>query len=548
MIALGLAGGAMLLAGVAPAAASGNTTYYVSPAGSGSGCTQTTPCALSDPLGVAVSGDTIVMEGNDGSYGTSGAPLSAAIDVPSGVTLTGDTSQPIPVIYTTAGVGTDGTGTTVSYLDVEDSASSEWGLIGSATFNRLIVDAPNTDACFFEDTSTVTNTVCNGEWGIGANVTTGSWTVTLNNDTVVGSTNGLQMGLSSGDITYSLENTIVKATGGGGTDIDIGGPVHVTAQHSNYSSVDATRGATVTDPATMNNQMVAPDFVNAASDNFSELAASPTIGAGADDPSGDGPLDLAGALRDIGGRTDIGAYEYVYAPIVSNGTPSGITTTGGTVNATVNPNGATATYRLDYGTSASYGSSTTSQPLPIGANPQAIAVALSGLQPGATYHYRVVATNSSGTTDGADATFSTPPLPVITAFTQTRTRWRDGSAAATFARKRKATPVGTTFTATLNEPGTLTLSFARTISGRTAKGGACVTQTKKNRHRPRCTITEQDGTLSTSAHTAANTITFDGLLASGPRLAPGNYTVSALATAYGVSTSAQTLRFTIAKH
>src|SRR5205085_396899 len=41
---------------------------------------------------------------------------------------------------------------------------------------------------------------------------------------------------------------------------------------------------------------------------------------------------------------------------------------------------------------------------PVAVSPQEI----SGLQPGTTYHYRVVAENAEGTTEGPDKTFTTP--------------------------------------------------------------------------------------------------------------------------------------------
>ena len=37
--------------------------------------------------------------------------------------------------------------------------------------------------------------------------------------------------------------------------------------------------------------------------------------------------------------------------------------------------------------------------------------AVSGLAAGHTYHYRIVATNATGTTTGADSTFTTTPPP-----------------------------------------------------------------------------------------------------------------------------------------
>ena len=41
----------------------------------------------------------------------------------------------------------------------------------------------------------------------------------------------------------------------------------------------------------------------------------------------------------------------------------------------------------------------------------AVSADISGLTPGATYHYRLVATNASGTTAGDDRTFTATPAP-----------------------------------------------------------------------------------------------------------------------------------------
>lgn len=92
---------------------------------------------------------------------------------------------------------------------------------------------------------------------------------------------------------------------------------------------------------------------------------------------------------------------------------SDVTQTSATLHGTVNPNRADTTYRFEYGTTTSYG---TSVPLggadiPAGASPVAIERAVSGLQPDTTYHYRIVATNLVGTTNGTDHSFVTPPAP-----------------------------------------------------------------------------------------------------------------------------------------
>jgi hypothetical protein len=86
---------------------------------------------------------------------------------------------------------------------------------------------------------------------------------------------------------------------------------------------------------------------------------------------------------------------------------TGVTKEKATLHGTVNPEGLSTTYKFEYGTSKSYGTSIPSTPATIGSGKADVGVeaALSGLQLEQVYHYRVVATNSSGTTYGEDRTF-----------------------------------------------------------------------------------------------------------------------------------------------
>lgn len=81
------------------------------------------------------------------------------------------------------------------------------------------------------------------------------------------------------------------------------------------------------------------------------------------------------------------------------------------VKATVNPNYAATTYRFQYGPTASYGSETKEASLPADGQGHEVSAHLSGLVPGTEYHFRVVATNSIDTAEGADATFRTFEVP-----------------------------------------------------------------------------------------------------------------------------------------
>jgi hypothetical protein len=94
-------------------------------------------------------------------------------------------------------------------------------------------------------------------------------------------------------------------------------------------------------------------------------------------------------------------------PGATTGDASNITSTSATVSGTVNPNKEGTTYHFEYGTTTAYGSSTPDQG-PIGGNAGKSASAdLTQLAPSTTYHYRLVATNPSGTTQGTDKTFTT---------------------------------------------------------------------------------------------------------------------------------------------
>jgi hypothetical protein len=94
-------------------------------------------------------------------------------------------------------------------------------------------------------------------------------------------------------------------------------------------------------------------------------------------------------------------------PGVSTGLPSNLGASAAIVHGSIDPQGATTTYRVEYGTDTSYGQSTPDADAGSGTAGGSVGVALSGLQPGTTYHYRFVATNNGGTTPGEDQTLAT---------------------------------------------------------------------------------------------------------------------------------------------
>ncbi len=100
-------------------------------------------------------------------------------------------------------------------------------------------------------------------------------------------------------------------------------------------------------------------------------------------------------------------------PLVTTGAATAVEQTSATLHAEVNPNGAPTTYRFDVGMTAEYGSRWPASDAPVGADstPHALQLAVGGLLPGTTYHYRVVATSTSGVSNGSDQTFTTAGVP-----------------------------------------------------------------------------------------------------------------------------------------
>lgn len=94
-------------------------------------------------------------------------------------------------------------------------------------------------------------------------------------------------------------------------------------------------------------------------------------------------------------------------PAVGTGAATDVTTTGATLNGTVNPNGAATTASFEWGATTSYGETTPGQAVGAGTSAQAVSAALTGLAPCATYHYRATATSVGGAAAGEDATFET---------------------------------------------------------------------------------------------------------------------------------------------
>jgi hypothetical protein len=142
------------------------------------------------------------------------------------------------------------------------------------------------------------------------------------------------------------------------------------------------------------------------------LPGSPAIDAGDDTLTG---TDQRGLPRKSGMHVDIGAFELdgsaFLAPAVATatGTVTNLATgfSGGTLSTIVNPNGINCVLYIEYGVTTNYGAATAPVSVGCGTNDAPASIPLTGLMPGHTYHYRVVAVSPAGKTCGPDQTFTT---------------------------------------------------------------------------------------------------------------------------------------------
>ena len=95
-------------------------------------------------------------------------------------------------------------------------------------------------------------------------------------------------------------------------------------------------------------------------------------------------------------------------PTVVTTAATGITATGATLNGVITPNGASTTVSFNYGLTAAYGSTIAAVPSPVTGNtPTTVMGNVSGLSCNTLYHFRISGTNSAGTSNGNDMTFTT---------------------------------------------------------------------------------------------------------------------------------------------
>jgi hypothetical protein len=101
------------------------------------------------------------------------------------------------------------------------------------------------------------------------------------------------------------------------------------------------------------------------------------------------------------------------APSVETAPASSVGTDRATLNGSVNPNGQSTSWWFEYGTSTSYGLKTSTHNAGSGTRAIDVSAGLNRLSVGTTYHFRLVATNGTGTSYGGDQSFNTSAPPAV---------------------------------------------------------------------------------------------------------------------------------------
>jgi len=118
-------------------------------------------------------------------------------------------------------------------------------------------------------------------------------------------------------------------------------------------------------------------------------------------------LALLGATV-VAGLATQASVALAVVPTVATQSATGVMIQAATLRGTVNPRSLATSYFFQYGPTSAYGAQTAPASLAAGAAAVRVTGAAGALVPATTYHFRLVATNATGTSVTADRTFRTP--------------------------------------------------------------------------------------------------------------------------------------------
>jgi uncharacterized repeat protein (TIGR01451 family) len=132
------------------------------------------------------------------------------------------------------------------------------------------------------------------------------------------------------------------------------------------------------------------------------LAETAAVSSGTPDPNA--ANNAASGSTAVSGGPTVTVFT---KPVVLTGVASQVTSSTAKLSAIVNPAALSTKYSIQYGTSKKYGKTAKGKTLAASTTPKGVVISVKGLKAGKTYHFRIVATNASGTSYGQDVTFKT---------------------------------------------------------------------------------------------------------------------------------------------
>jgi hypothetical protein len=352
--------------------------------------------------------------------------------------------------------------------------------------------------------------------------------------------------LASGDT--DVENTIV-ANGRGPAGLE-NCSAGATSLGHNIDSLDECAFTASGDQVNTNPRLGPLQANGGPLETQAPAVTSPAVDAGSN--SGCPVVDARGVARPQGAACDVGAYELA-PPVLTTLPATAVGETTATLNAkALDPDAAGARISVQYGTTTAYGATlplvsldAIPQPLPVEFSmpplpaPSMPSIALSGLTPGTTYHFRVVGSDPDGTVFGGDETFTTiptpstgpPPAPLAPVLSglrisPSRIRVASGHGPSIAAAKRRR---GAKVSYRDSQAGVSTFTILARRAGFQV-GGHCQTRHLRHGHGRlrRCSRYLALGTFTHGDTAGANGFIFSGRLGGKP-LPTGSYRLQAQA-------------------
>lgn len=272
-----------------------------------------------------------------------------------------------------------------------------------------------------------TLTVDEGSWSSGgATITSTTYQWKKNGVAIIGATNSTYV-VQSGDTGAAISYDISKTNSVGTTTATSSSVIPVDARLSNLSISSGTlspsfNGCTYSYSASLSTSSIT------VTPTLSSGSASVTVGGSAvvsGQPSGAITLNAGSntislvVTNGAQSTTTTLTISYAEAPTVTILSPTSVTGTGATLNATVNARGqSTSNIRFEISTSATFASDTstvTATPSSAsGTGNTSVTAASPTLVFQTTYYVRAFATNATGTTTSSTFSFTTPAAPFVT--------------------------------------------------------------------------------------------------------------------------------------